>query len=195
MFFLLVAEDILEGIESGGEGGSDTDGSYLVVQNTANNGFNIPTSGSGGGAALNNMLPPWSQAQVISSMAAPAVGTSGATTNLTNMSVMMGDNKLAVGSLVNNLLQEGYDPGMSLPSLPSIGEDFPSNMQSEVVMLNEGGQGVGAEETVASADTPPSDGANDVVNSGMQHQQGEAFDPTLRSLDRKLDEFQYATNG
>ena len=90
-------------------------------------------------------------------------------------------------SIVNNLTAEGYDIGMSLPSLgcdniPTVGEDFPSAMQSEIA----------AEETVTSTDEakPVTSHAAVAVSSAVTTSAGAMASAFIPSLDRKIDDFQ-----
>ena len=163
-----------------GYAASTTDGALLAATSTDTSGmFTLPPSSA-----------PWTQAT-----APPTDVTAGLEAKL--LQGMPGR------SLVNNLIQEGYDTGFSLPSLPSVGEDFPSDMQSEVVIANETGQGVAAEETVSSSDAPPPTAAvtsrappppqqqpsfHAVISQAQAAAAPPAFNPV--SLERKLDEFQ-----
>ena len=164
-----------------GYAASTTDGALLAATSTDTSGmFTLPPSSA-----------PWTQAT-----APPTDVTAGLEAKL--LQGMPGR------SLVNNLIQEGYDTGFSLPSLPSVGEDFPSDMQSEVVIANETGQGVAAEETVSSSDAPPPAAVTSRAPPPPQQQQQPSFHAVISqaqaaaappafnpvSLERKLDEFQ-----
>ena len=81
-----------------------------------------------------------------------------------------GDNKLLS---LSNILTENIDMGMSLPSLPSIGEEFPNNMQMGMAV-------VAAEETVQSSDSP--------TTTAPEAQPQQTPNTSAASLNRRIGE-------